>query len=74
VVCWIRRARRLGITVPLDSSFERELMKELGVKTHKELEDNLRFLHDETFEAIVESIMKRRRRKMVYEEAEGIYR
>jgi len=75
VVCWIKRARRLGISVPLDASFEKELMQSVEARTHKELEDKLRFLHDETFEAIVESILKRRRRRVIEQEevARGIY-
>ncbi|MFQ6134662.1 MAG: hypothetical protein ACE5KU_02460 [Nitrososphaerales archaeon] len=49
--------------MPLDERFEKELMRELEVKNHEELERNLRLLHDETFEAIVESILRRRKKK-----------
>lgn len=63
MVCWIKRAKRLGVAVPVDEEFEKDLMHELGAKSHAELEDNLKFIHDETFEAIVESIVKRRRRE-----------
>jgi hypothetical protein len=76
VVCWIKRAKRLGINIPLDDKFEKDLMNELEVKSHEELERNLKFLHDETFVALVESIL--RRRKKGYNErkrvVEDIYR
>ncbi len=54
--------KRLGIVVPQDERFEKELMRELNVKSHEELEINLKILHDETFEAIVESILRRRKK------------
>ena len=62
MVCWIKRVKRLGIVVPQDERFEKELMRELNVKSHEELEINLKILHDETFEAIVESILRRRKK------------
>ncbi len=63
VVCWIKRAKRLGLNVPLDETFEKDLMKAVDAKSHKELEARLSFLHDETFEAIVESIVKRKKKR-----------
>jgi glutamate synthase domain-containing protein 1 len=65
VVCWIKRAKRLGLNVPLDDTFEKDLMKAIDAKSHKELEARLEFLHDETFEAIVESIIKRKKKRTV---------
>ncbi len=62
--------------MPLDDKFEKDLMNELEVKNHEDLERNLKFLHDETFEALVENIL--RRRKKGYTErkrvVEDIYR
>lgn len=72
VVCWIKRAKRLGMNIPLDTRFEKELMEALQVKNHKDLEANLKFLHDETFEAVVERILKRRKKRvMEHREAVG---
>ncbi len=65
VVCWIKRAKRLGLNVPLDDTFEKDLMKAVDARSHKELEARLEFLHDETFEAIVESIIKRKKKRTV---------
>tara|TARA_B100000315_G_scaffold221809_1_gene225446 strand:- start:669 stop:899 length:231 start_codon:yes stop_codon:yes gene_type:complete len=65
MVCWIKRIKRLGIDIPLDDNFEKELMKELDVRNHNELERSLKFLHDETLESIMESIMNRRKKVSV---------
>ncbi len=37
-------------------------MKELNSKSHEDLERNLRFIHNETFKAIIESILRRRKK------------
>tara|TARA_B100001971_G_scaffold209951_1_gene234451 strand:- start:246 stop:476 length:231 start_codon:yes stop_codon:yes gene_type:complete len=65
MVCWIKRIKRLGIDIPLDDNFEKELMKELDVMNHNALERSLKFLHDETLESIMESIMNRRKKVSV---------
>jgi|TARA_B100000315_G_scaffold164166_1_gene152765 hypothetical protein len=62
MVCWIKRIRRLGINVLLDDDIEKELMKELDVNNHDELESSIKFLHDETLESIMENILKRRKK------------
>ena len=62
MVCWIKRIKRLGINIPLDDNVEKELMKELDVSNHNELEMALKFLHDETLESIMESIMNRKKK------------
>lgn len=62
MVCWIKRIKRLGIDIPLDDEVEKALMKELDVKNHNELEKTLKFLHDETLESIIESIINRRKK------------
>tara|TARA_B100000315_G_C14143852_1_gene392558 strand:+ start:95 stop:325 length:231 start_codon:yes stop_codon:yes gene_type:complete len=62
MVCWIKRIKRLGIDMPLDDDIEKELMKELNVSNHNELEGSVKFLHDETLESIMESIMNRRKK------------
>jgi len=59
VVCWIKRAKKIGRTIPMTKKFEEELMKELQAKTHEELEKSINFLHDETFDAIIESIINK---------------
>ena len=48
--------------MPLDDDIEKELMKELNVSNHNELEGSVKFLHDETLESIMESIMNRRKK------------
>ncbi len=65
MVCWIKRIKRLGIDIPLDDDTEKELMKELDVRNHNELESSIKFLHDETLESIMESIMNRRKKVSV---------
>jgi|TARA_B100000315_G_scaffold177371_1_gene165914 hypothetical protein len=62
MACWIKRIKRLGINIPLDDNVEKELMKELDVSNHNELEMALKFLHDETLESIMESIMNRKKK------------
>ncbi|HJN57422.1 MAG TPA: hypothetical protein QGF52_00190 [Nitrososphaerales archaeon] len=62
MVCWIKRIRRLGINVSLDDDIEKELMKELDISNHDELESSIKFLHDETLESIMENILKRRKK------------
>ena len=62
MVCWIKRIRRLGINVSLDDGIEKELMKELDISNHDELESSIKFLHDETLESIMENILKRRKK------------
>ena len=65
MVCWIKRIKRLGINIPLDDNVEKELMKELDVSNHNELEMALKFLHDETLESIMESIMNRKKKVFI---------
>ena len=62
MACWIKRIKRLGINIPLDDNVEKELMKELDVSNHNELEMALKFLHDETLESIMKSIMNRKKK------------
>jgi hypothetical protein len=73
VVCWIKRVKRLGINASLDENFEKELMKAVEAKNHQELEANLTFLHDETFVAIVESIIKQRKKTDNHGTTNNIY-
>jgi hypothetical protein len=63
VVCWIKRAKKMGLNILLDDRFEKDLMKELNIKNHEELEKHIGFLHDETFEAIIESLLNRRKKE-----------
>jgi hypothetical protein len=65
MVCWIKRIRRLGINVSLDDDIEKELMKELDISNHDELESSIKFLHDETLESIMESIMNRKKKVFI---------
>jgi len=65
MVCWIKRIKRLGIDIPIDDDVEKELMKELDVSNHNELESSIKFLHDETLESIMESIMNKRKKVYV---------
>jgi|TARA_B100001964_G_scaffold218241_1_gene259072 hypothetical protein len=65
MACWIKRIKRLGINIPLDDNVEKELMKELDVSNHNELEMALKFLHDETLESIMESIMNRKKKVFI---------
>ena len=62
MVCWITRVKRLGISIPLDVDIEKELMKELDVRSHNELERTLNFIHDETLESIIMSIINNRKK------------
>jgi len=48
--------------VSLDDDIEKELMKELDISNHDELESSIKFLHDETLESIMENILKRRKK------------
>jgi|TARA_B100001964_G_scaffold230495_1_gene284065 hypothetical protein len=62
MVCWIKRIKRLGLDISIDDNIEKALMKELEVRNHNELEIAIKFLHDETLESIIESIINRRKK------------
>jgi|TARA_B100002003_G_scaffold62730_1_gene57953 hypothetical protein len=62
MVCWIKRIKRLGLDISIDDNIEKALMKELEVRNHNELEIAIKFLHDETLESIMESIINRRKK------------
>ncbi len=61
MVCWIKRLKKLGIDIPQGIDVEKELMKELDVTNHVELEKMLMFIHNETLESIMEKIIKRKK-------------
>lgn len=61
MVCWIKRLKQLGIDIPQGIDVEKELMKELDVNNHNELEKHLKFIHDETLESIMTKINKRKK-------------
>ena len=61
MVCWIKRLKQLRIDIPQGVDVEKELMKELDVKNHNELENNLKFIHDETLESIMAKIIKQKK-------------
>lgn len=74
MVCWIKRLKQLGINIPQGVDVEKELMKELDVKNHNELENNLKFIHDETLESIMAKINKQKKSVTRVKESADIYR
>ncbi|MCX8191913.1 MAG: hypothetical protein N3F06_03810 [Nitrososphaerales archaeon] len=66
--CYLRRIRRLplrlrqNLAIPLGEDFERELMRELGVKTHEEMGEKIDSMSDEVFFAVINSVMKKVRK------------
>lgn len=74
MVCWIKRLKQLGINIPQGVDVEKELMKELDMKNHNELENNLKFIHDETLESIMAKISKQKKSVTRVKESADIYR